>query len=167
MAAAFALALAAPAAWGACPSQAYVAPGSPWVVGDSVIEGVAPALDALGMGVDARGCRMAPEGLARWRGSGRRRVVFALGTNAAVTVAQLDELRRGTDLLVLVTPVEKPDAYAGDAERMRRYVKLFSTVRLLDWAGLSRGRPWFADAVHPNREGQRQLVRLLARARWM
>lgn len=159
----FAVCLSAPA-WGAC-TATYSATGSPWVVGDSVIVGIAPRLDRLGLGVDARVCRMAPEGLARWRASGRRSVVFALGTNASVSVGQLDELRRGTRELWLVTPVEMRDSYAGDAARMRRYVRQYPRVRLLDWARLSAGRPWFADAVHPNAEGQRQLVRLLASVR--
>lgn len=160
VAAGFAVCLSAPA-WGAC-TVTYRAPGSPWVVGDSIVVGIGPRLDRLGIGVDARVCRTAPEGMARWRASGRRRVVFALGTNASVSVAQLDELRRGTLELWLVTPVERV-GLAGDAARMRRYVRRYPRVGLLDWARLSAGRPWFADAVHPNAEGQRQLVRLITR----
>jgi hypothetical protein len=149
-------------------------PGAPpLAVGDSVMLGAAPQLQAGGFEVDVRGCRQMSEGLGvlaarRYAGSLPQVVVVALGTNWTVTTEQI---RAGLRLLGpervlgLVTPPEVGGVASADQEVMRaagRHWKL--RVKVLDWVAYSSGHAWTWDGMHLRPEGAAAYARLLGQA---
>ncbi len=143
--------------------QAARLPGSPLVVGDSVVLAAASYLHQRGLGVDARGCRQMAEGL-RVVSSSRRSVVLALGANGRVSMKQLDQGWRAARRLVLVTPGGVPD---GDRGRILRFAR-DHRLRVVDWGRHSKGADprglLQPDSLHLTDAGARALAREIARA---
>lgn len=148
---------------------------APLAIGDSVMIGAAKQLSRRGIEVDARCARNPREGIDLLRERGRRGrlpeiVLFALGTNIAVTKTDLRRAlrmlgRRRT--LMLVTPFRswKP-FYTGPMKwAVRRYPR---RTKLIDWAGLAnRNQHWIAgDGTHLRPSGAEAYARLLKRGAW-
>ena len=145
---------------------------APLLIGDSVVGFAMPYLSELGYRIDAQGCRTFPRGITALKREARKRklprlIVFELGTAGDVTQAQINRVLNliGPDRrLVLVTPRVfqggvDPDwlDYWIAADRDPR-------VTVLDWAVLAEPHPeWFyGDLVHPNPQGVKEFVKLLA-----
>jgi hypothetical protein len=148
---------------------------APLAIGDSVMIGAARQLARRGLEVDARCARNPREGLdllkeRRRRGKLPEIVVFALGTNIAVTSADIRRAlrvlgRRRT--LMLVTPFRSGRPfYTGPMRRAAR--KRPRRVKLIDWSSrASRNRHWIAgDGTHVTPSGAEAYARLLKRAAW-
>jgi hypothetical protein len=146
-------------------------PLAPLVVGDSVTVPAGRFLGEMGFAVDAVACRTFAQGLEVM--AARRLpdlVVVALGSNAAVSGAQLEralELVGPFARLVLVLP----KALGGGADRDGRVMQAFETaypdqVMTLDWPSYSAGRRgWFApDGLHLTTEGARGFARMIGQA---
>ena len=148
---------------------------APLAIGDSVMLGAVKQLARRGFEVDARCARSTREGLGilrkrRRRGTLPQIVVFALGTNMAVTGRAirraLRTLGRGRTL-ILVTPLRYGRAFhTGPMRRAAR--KQPRRVRLVDWAGRARrNRHWTGgDRTHLTPSGAEAYARLLKRAAW-
>ena len=170
-----AAALAVPSAAAACGASqhhgpvANARPGpAPLAVGDSVMLGAVPELRRAGFEVNARGCRQMSDGvelLASRRRSLPDKVVVALGYNWTITI---EEIRRALIILGprrvlgMVTPRgEYSSARAAIHAAGRRWP---ARVKVLRWAGRSRGKPWTWDGLHLTPAGARGFARLLSRA---
>jgi hypothetical protein len=170
-----AMALALPNAAAACGVSQHHSPvandrpgPAPLAVGDSVMLGAVPELRRAGFEVNARGCRQMSEGVELL--AGRRRslpdvVVVALGYNWTITI---QEIRRALVILGprrvlgLVTPRgEYASARAAIRAAGRRWP---ARVKVLPWAGRSRGKPWTWDGLHLTPAGARGFARLLSNA---
>lgn len=170
-----AVALALPSAAAACGASQHHSPvandrpgPAPLAVGDSVMLGAVPELRRAGFEVNARGCRQMSEGvelLASRRRSLPDVVVVALGYNWTISI---EEIRRALivlgprRMLGLVTPRgEYASARAAIHAAGRRWP---ARVKVLRWAGRSRGKPWTWDGLHLTPAGARGFARLLSNA---
>lgn len=159
------------------------------VLGDSVQASFAYAPDAMrhlsaafDVRVDARACRRL---IARSCGSpapttalqaihlhGRglgRTVVVNVGYNDGPVgydvPAVVRALRaRGVRTVLWVNLRVVQSSYAGINARVRAAARRDPTIRIVDWNGACRGRPWFtSDGIHLNAAGAMGLARLLRR----
>jgi hypothetical protein len=127
----------------------------PLAVGDSVLYDAARALAGYGFRINAVVCRTMAQGIVYLESQGHNLpslVVVALGTNGAVTPAQIDELLAlvgPNRVLGMVTPHHGNYAYVPGLIRSEARQHP-GRILLLDWDQLSAGHPsWFApDAVH-------------------
>lgn len=128
-----------------------------FAVGDSSMILAAPRLGRRGIDADARGCRGFADGLRiirarRHEGRLPHVVLLALGSNGALTRADLRALRRVVGprrILALATSRNNGRARAA----MRVHVRADPHRSILvDWKAHSDGRPaWFGgDDLHPN-----------------
>jgi hypothetical protein len=133
-----------------------VGPGpAPLAVGDSVLYDAAQPLAGYGFHVNAMVCRTMAQGivwLQRHDENLPSLVVLALGTNGAVSAAQIDQLLSivgPTRVLAMVTPHHGNYAYVPDLIRAAAHQHP-GRILVLDWAALSAGHPsWFApDGIH-------------------
>jgi hypothetical protein len=144
---------------------------APFVVGDSVTVPAAEFLGEQGFAVDALACRTFAQGLAVMR---ERRlpdlVVMALGSNAAVTGAELEQ---ALDMvgpfarLMLVLPKEIGGAPDRDGRIMRAFEQAHpDQVTTLDWPAYSAGHDdWFApDGLHLTTDGARGFAQMIGEA---
>jgi hypothetical protein len=133
-----------------------VGPGPPpLAVGDSVLYDAAQALAGYGFQTNAMVCRTMAQGIVVLENDARSLpslVVVALGTNGAVTPAQIDQLLAivgPTRVLAMVTPYHGNYAYVPDLIRSagRQHP---GRILVLNWDQLSAGHPnWFApDGIH-------------------
>ena len=145
---------------------------APLAIGDSVLLGAGPETAALGYDVDVRGCRQMAEGIdvlrKRARTSGLPRlVVVALGSNSAVTTADVRAVLRLLGpgrLLGLVTPREVRGTLVDDAVTLRSAAARWpKRIALVDWAKLSKSRPRLtgSDGIHLTIAGRTALADLL------
>jgi hypothetical protein len=171
---------AAPAAEAACGVAQHFQPtklrqpgAPPLAVGDSVMLGAAPQLQAAGFEVDVRGCRQMGEGIGvlaarRRAGSLPNVAVVALGTNWTVTTSQIRAALRvlgPNRVLGLVTPPEVGGVASADQAVMRAAGRRWRLrVKLLDWVAHSAGHAWTWDGMHLRPEGAVAYARLLSRA---
>jgi hypothetical protein len=168
----------APAAAAACGGTEHFQPtklrrpgAPPLAVGDSVMLGAAPQLQAAGFEVDVRGCRQMGEGLGVLAARGSSLpdvVVIALGTNWTVTTEQIRAGLRilGPErVLGLVTPPEVGGVASADQDVMRAAGRRWKLrVKVLDWVSHSAGHAWTWDGMHLRPEGAAAYTRLLSRA---
>lgn len=154
----------------ACSWRYHAQPGQdlgqkppPLVIGDSIIGWSVKPLARLGFRVDARVCRMWPEGrelVERLRQKGKlpRRIVMALGSNWRIPMYEIEAmlpLLEGRHTMAIVTPREYGGGGGEDAENVRRAAELYpDKIKLLDWVRYSRGNEhWFGgDGLHVKRE---------------
>ena len=148
---------------------------APLALGDSVMLGAARELAHRGFEVDARCARNPDEGLSILRQRHRRGtlpeiVVMALGTNVAISRADLGRMLRTLGkrrTLMLVTPFRSWHAF--HTWPMRRIArKRPKRVKLIDWSTRATGnRQWFwSDGTHLRPEGVIAYTRMLRRAAW-
>ena len=135
----------------------------PLAIGDSVMGWAVKPLGAAGFKVDARMCRMWPEGreiVARLRERGKlpRRIVMALGSNWQIPMEEIERmlpLLKGRHTLAIVSPRENGGAAGQDAENVRKAARRHPRkIKLLDWVRYSDGKDhWFGgDGLHLKRE---------------
>jgi hypothetical protein len=146
-------------------------PFAPLVVGDSVTVPAGDFLGEMGFAVDAVACRTFAQGLEVMR---NRRlpdlVVIALGSNAAVSGAELEaalELVGPFGRLVLVLPKELGGGRDPDGRIMRAFERAHADqVGTLDWPAYSAGQPgWFApDGLHITTDGARGFAQMIGEA---
>jgi hypothetical protein len=144
---------------------------APFVVGDSVTVPAGDFLGEQGFAVDALACRTFAQGLEVM--SARRLpdlVVVALGSNAAVSGAQLEhalELAGPFARLMLVLPKEIGGGRDPDGRIMRAFEQAHSDqVTTLDWPAYSGGHgDWFApDGLHLTTDGARGFAQMIGEA---
>jgi hypothetical protein len=155
-------ALAAPPASAQCGEtidltpRVAVGPGpAPLAVGDSVLYDAAQPLAGYGFHVNAMVCRTMAQGIVWLQQHDQNLpslVVVALGTNGAVSAAQIDQLLSivgPTRVLAMVTPHHGNYAYVPGLIRAAAHQHPGRIV-VLDWDALSAGHPsWFApDGIH-------------------
>jgi len=127
----------------------------PLAIGDSVLYDAAQELSYYGFETNAMVCRTMAQGIAWLQAHDQNLpvlVVVALGTNGAVTDAQIDELLSivGPDrILAMVTPHNGNYAYVPGLIRAAAQQNP-GRIEVLDWDQLSAGHPnWFApDGIH-------------------
>jgi hypothetical protein len=133
-----------------------VGPGpAPVAVGDSVLYDAAQPLAGYGFHVNAMVCRTMAQGIAWLRQHDQNLpslVVVALGTNGAVSAAQIDQLLSivgPTRVLAMATPQHGNYAYVPGLIRSEAHQHP-GRILVLDWNALSAGHPsWFApDGIH-------------------
>ena len=144
---------------------------APFVVGDSVTVPAGDFLGEMGFAVDAMACRTFAQGLAVMA---QRRlpdtVVIALGSNAAVTAAELEqalEMVGPFGRLFLVLPKQMGGARDPDGQIMRAFERAHpDQVTTLDWPAYSEGRSgWFApDGLHITTDGARGFAEMINEA---
>lgn len=160
--------LTAAFAFGAAPASAQcgqttnvrprvaVGPGPPpLAVGDSVLYDAAQALSSYGFQINAMVCRTMAQGIVLLENDARSLpsvVVVALGTNGAVTAAQIDQLLAivgPTRVLAMVTPYHGNYAYVPNLIRSVA-AQDPGRILVLNWDQVSAGHPdWFApDGIH-------------------
>ena len=147
-------------------------PLAPFVVGDSVTVPAADYLGEQGFAVDAVACRTFAQGLEVMaaRSSLPDVVVVALGSNADVSGAQLDqalELVGPFARLVLVLPKELGGGPDPDGRLMRAFAEAHSDqVSILDWPAYSSGHgDWFAsDGLHLTATGAEGFAQMIGEA---
>jgi hypothetical protein len=171
-------AVSAPAAHAGCGGvetaspKHKVAPRPPLAVGDSSMLLALPALARVGYKVNARGCRQFAEGLRLLRDTRRRHelprlVVLALGADASVTAAQINQAKKilgPKRKLGLVTPRESGGGESNDAKVIRNSGQRDpGRVKVLDWVHYSAGHSsWFQpDGLHLTFSGAKAFARLL------
>jgi hypothetical protein len=170
--------VAAPAAKAGCGGvetaspKHKVAPRPPVAIGDSSMLLALPALARVGYKVNARGCRQFSEGLRLLRQTRRahrlpRLVVLALGADASVTGAQIEQAKKilgPKRKLGLVTPRELGGGESNDAQVVRNAGRRDPRrVKVLDWVRYSAGHSsWFQpDGLHLTFAGAKAFARLL------
>jgi hypothetical protein len=133
-----------------------VGPGpAPLAVGDSVLYDAAQPLAGYGFHVNAMVCRTMAQGIVWLQQHDHdlpSLVVVALGTNGAVSAAQIDQLLSivgPTRVLAIVTPHHGNYAYVPGLIRAAAHQHP-GRILVLDWDALSAGHPsWFApDGIH-------------------
>jgi hypothetical protein len=146
-------------------------PLAPFVVGDSVTVPAGEYLGEMGFAVDAVACRTFAQGLEIM--AARRLpdiVVVALGSNAAVSGAELDqalELVGPFARLMLVLPKEIGGGADPDGRLMRAFEQAHpDQVTTLDWPAYSAGRDdWFApDGLHITTDGAQGFAQMIGEA---
>ena len=144
---------------------------APFVVGDSVTVPAGDFLGEQGFAVDALACRTFSQGLEVM--SARRLpglVVMALGSNAAVTGAELNEALEMVGpfaRLMLVLPKEIGGARDPDGRIMRAFEQAHpDQVTTLDWPAYSAGHgDWFApDGLHLTTDGAHGFADMIGEA---
>jgi hypothetical protein len=149
-----------------------VAPRPPLAIGDSSMLLALPALARVGYKANARGCRQFTEGLRLLRDARRAHqlphlVVLALGADASVTGAQIDQAKKilgSKRKLGLVTPRELGGGESNDAQVIRNAGQRDpERVKVLDWVHYSAGHSnWFQpDGLHLTFTGAKAFGRLL------
>jgi hypothetical protein len=149
-----------------------VAPRPPLAIGDSSMLLALPALARVGYKANARGCRQFTEGLRLLRDARRAHqlphlVVLALGADASVTGAQIDQAKKilgSKRKLGLVTPRELGGGESNDAQVIRNAGQRDpERVKVLDWVRYSAGHSnWFQpDGLHLTFTGAKAFARLL------
>ena len=144
---------------------------APFVVGDSVTVPAGAFLGEQGFAVEALACRTFAQGL---RVMSERRlpdlVVMALGSNAAVSGAELDkalEMVGPFARLMLVLPKRIGGARDPDGRIMRAFEQAHpDQVTTLDWPAYSAGHgDWFApDGLHLTTDGARGFAQMIGEA---
>jgi hypothetical protein len=144
---------------------------APFVVGDSVTVPAGELLGEQGFAVDALACRTFAQGLEVMR---ERRlpelVVMALGSNAAVSGAELDEALEMVGpfaRLMLVLPKKIGGGRDPDGRLMRAFEQAHpDQVTTLDWPAYSAGHgDWFApDGLHLTTDGARGFAQMIGEA---
>jgi len=146
-------------------------PLAPFVVGDSVTVPAGEYLGEMGFAVDAVACRTFAQGLEVM--SARRLpdlVVIALGSNGAVSGAELDqalELAGPFARVMLVLPKDLGGAADPDGRLMRAYEQAHpDQVTTLDWPAYSAGHDdWFApDGLHITTAGAQGFAQMIGEA---
>ena len=143
-------------------------PLAPFVVGDSVTVPAGEFLGEMGFAVDAVACRTFAQGLEVMSArSLPDLVVIALGSNAAVSGAELDqalELVGPFARLMLVLPKELGGGADPDGRLMRAFADAHSDqVTVLDWPAYSSGHgDWFApDGLHVTTAGAQGFAQMI------
>lgn len=143
-------------------------PAAPFVVGDSVTVPAGDFLGEMGFAVDAVACRTFAQGLEVMSARSLPDiVVVALGSNAAVSGAELDhalELVGPFARLMLVLPKELGGAADPDGRLMRAFAEAHSDqVTILDWPAYSSGHgDWFApDGLHITTAGAQGFAQMI------
>lgn len=146
-------------------------PIAPFVVGDSVTVPAGDFLGEKGFAVNAVACRTFAQGLEVMRGrSLPDLVVIALGSNAAVSGAELEaalELVGPFARLMLVLPKELGGGADPDGRLMRAFAEAHpDQVTILDWPEYSAGQDgWFApDGLHVTTDGARGFAQMITEA---
>jgi hypothetical protein len=170
--------VAAPAARAGCGGVEIATPKHkiasrpPLAIGDSSMLLALPALARVGYKANARGCRQFAEGLRILRDAKRahqlpRLVVLALGADASVTGAQIQQAKKilgPKRKLGLVTPRELGGGESNDAQVIRNAGQRDPTrIKVLDWVHYSAGHSsWFQpDGLHLTFSGAKAFARLL------
>ena len=149
-----------------------IAPRPPLAIGDSSMLLALPALARVGYKANARGCRQFTEGLRLLRDARRahqlpRLVVLALGADASITGAQIDQAKKilgPKRKLGLVTPRELGGGESNDAQVIRNAGQRDpDRIKVLDWVHYSAGHSsWFQpDGLHLTFTGAKAFARLL------
>lgn len=141
-------------------------------IGDSVMLGAKSQLERRGITVSATVSRRVDDGIGILRsmrdaGTLPKRVVVHLGTNGLMTSAQFAELMRvlaDTPIVVVLTMKEPRSWEGANNAIIRRGVKRYPNVRLLDWNWWGNRNPgWFwDDGIHLRPEGAAAYARLIA-----
>jgi hypothetical protein len=146
-------------------------PLAPFVVGDSVTVPAGDFLGESGFAVDAVACRTFAQGLEVMSArSLPDLVVVALGSNAAVSGAELDqalELVGPFARLMLVLPKELGGGPDPDGRLMRAFAEAHAEqVTILDWPAYSSGHgDWFApDGLHLTTDGAQGFAQMISEA---
>ena len=146
-------------------------PLAPFVVGDSVTVPAGDFLGEKGFAVDAVACRTFAQGLEVM--SGRPLpdlVVIALGSNAAVSGAELEaalEMVGPFARLMLVLPKELGGGADPDGRVMRAFAEAHpDQVTIVDWPAYSAGHgDWFApDGLHLTTDGAIGFAQMITEA---
>ena len=145
---------------------------APFVVGDSVTVPAGESLGEQGFAVDAVACRTFAQGLEVMaaRSALPDLVVIALGTNAAVSGAELDqalELVGPFARLMLVLPKGIGGGPDPDGRLMRAFAEAHpDQVTILDWPAYSSGHTdWFApDHLHLTTAGAEGFAQMIGEA---
>jgi peptidoglycan/LPS O-acetylase OafA/YrhL len=152
------------------------APRHVTLIGDSVMQGAAPRLQNLAATVqlDTLVGRQWWDAEATLRAIGRDKglgdaVVVHLGNNGPVNEAMIDSVMRRLSAVdrVIIVNVRVPVRWESDVnEALATGVRRWDNAVLVDWYGLSNGRPEFfaGDGVHLEAEGQRAYARAIRRA---
>jgi hypothetical protein len=145
---------------------------APFVVGDSVTVPAGESLGEQGFAVDAVACRTFAQGLEVMaaRSTLPDLVVVALGSNAGVSGAELDqalELVGPFARLMLVLPKELGGGPDPDGRVMRAFAEAHpDQVTILDWPTYSSGHgDWFApDGLHLTTAGAQGFAQMIGEA---
>jgi hypothetical protein len=146
-------------------------PLAPFVVGDSVTVPAGEFLGEKGFAVNAVACRTFAQGLEVM--SGRPLpdlVVVALGSNAAVSSAELEaalDLVGPFARLMLVLPKELGGSPDPDGRLMRAFAEAHpDQVTIVDWPAYSAGHgDWFApDGLHLTTDGALGFAQMITEA---
>lgn len=140
--------------------------GRIFAIGDSVMIGARPCLEARDYIVDAVGSRQISAGidtLRARRSSLPSRVVVHLGTNGGAYPADLDRVVKaiGRKRLIIFVTIQLPNNYSRYTfeERtnsaIRELSQRYNNVRVFDWNSISDSRPhlFWADGFHVNPTG--------------
>jgi hypothetical protein len=146
-------------------------PLAPFVVGDSVTVPAGEFLGQQGFSVNAVACRTFAQGLEVMSArSLPELVVMALGSNAAVSGAELDsalELVGPFGRLMLVLPKELGGGPDPDGRVMRAFAEAHpAQVTIVDWPAYSAGHgDWFApDGLHITTDGAIGFAQMITEA---
>jgi lysophospholipase L1-like esterase len=143
-----------------------------FAIGDSVMLGAKPQLEKRGITVSATVSRRVDDGVSilrsmRDEGTLPSRVVVHLGTNGLMTSSQFAALMKvlsDTPIVVVLTMKEPRSWEAANNAIIRKGVKRYPNVRLLDWHWWGNRNPgWFwDDGIHLRPDGAAAYARLVA-----
>ena len=149
-------------------------PSGRYAIGDSVMLGAKPALQARGFVVDVKKSRQFYHAVGivkRKKANGllRRKIVIHLGTNGVLIqasdcdrIARLAGSHRRVFLVTVTGPTKYPKIRKAQNIRMRACADRHRNTLLIDWYAYSRGHgAWFYDGMHLTRKGRRAYAALL------
>lgn len=148
-------------------------PPAVWAIGDSIMVGAETHLRELvpGIVVDAEPGRPVAGGITALEallaaGDEPDVLVFALGTNAGASSAQLDqvmELAAGVEQVVFVNVTVPRDWEDSTNQAMDDAVDRYETATLVDWnaESLGQSRLFRSDGFHPNATGSERWANLI------
>jgi hypothetical protein len=151
-------------------------PGGRYAIGDSVMLGAKPQLNARGFIVNVKKSRQFYEAVhivkqKKRNGLLRRKIVIHLGTNGVLikasdcdAISRVAGRHRRVFLVTVTGPTKYPKIRKAQNVRLHACADRHANTKLIDWYAYSRGHgAWFYDGMHLTRKGRHAYAALLDR----
>jgi hypothetical protein len=158
----------------AAPALASGIPSGRYAIGDSVMLGAKPQLQARGFVVDAVKSRQFYQAVSivkrkKRHGLLRQKIVIHLGTNGVLIqpgdcdkIARLAGSARRVYLVTVTGPTRYPKIMKVQNTRLRACAARHANTHLIDWYEHSRGHAnWFYDKMHLTPKGRKAYASFL------
>jgi len=158
----------------AAPALAAGIPAGRYAIGDSVMLGAKPQLQAHGFVVDAVKSRQFYQAVSivkrkKAHGLLRQKIVIHLGTNGVLIragdcdkIARLAGSARRVYLVTVTGPTSHPEIMRAQNTRLRACAQRHANTYLIDWYKHSRGHAnWFYDKMHLTPKGRKAYASFL------